>query len=41
MADERRPKPWETEQAAFSFLLRVLAVAAAVVVLTLVLKTLL
>jgi len=39
--DERRPRPWETEQAAFSFLLRVLAIAAAIVVLTLVLKAIL
>jgi len=31
-------KPWESEDAAFSFLLRVLAVAIAVVLLSLVLK---
>jgi hypothetical protein len=33
-------KPWESEQAAFSFLLRVLAVAVAIVVLSLVIKAL-
>jgi hypothetical protein len=31
-------KPWESEDAAFSFLLRVLAVAIVVVLLSLVLK---
>ncbi len=31
-------RPWESEQAAFSFLLRVVAVAAAVVVVAVVLK---
>ena len=31
-------KPWESEEAAFSLLLRVLAVAVAVVLLSLVLK---
>lgn len=41
MADERRPRPWESEQAAFSFLLRVLAIAAALVVLSLVLRAIL
>lgn len=39
MSDEkRRPRPWESEQAAFSFLLRVLVIAAALVVLSLLVK---
>jgi hypothetical protein len=34
----RRPRPWESEQAAFSFLLRVLAVFAALVAILLILR---
>jgi len=34
----RRRRPWESEQAAFSFLLRVLAIAAALVLLSLLVK---
>jgi hypothetical protein len=35
-----RPRPWESEQAAFSFLLRVVAVFAVIVVVIVVLKAL-
>ena len=38
MSDERRPRPWESEQAAFSFLLRVAGVAAVFVVVVLIVK---
>ncbi len=34
-------RPWESEQAAFSFLLRVVAVAAVVIVVAVVLKAVL
>jgi hypothetical protein len=39
VSDERRPRPWESEQAAFAFLLRVVAVAAVFVLLVVLLKT--
>lgn len=35
----KRPRPWETEEAAFRFLLRVLAVCVVIVLLVLLLKT--
>jgi hypothetical protein len=38
VSDERRPRPWESEQAAFAFLLRVLAVAVVFVLLVVLLK---
>jgi len=41
VGDRRRPRPWESEQAAFTFLLRVLAVAAALAVLSLVVRAIL
>ncbi len=34
----KRPKPWESEEAAFALLLRVLGVCVAIVVLSLILK---
>jgi hypothetical protein len=34
----RRPRPWESEQAAFSFLLRVMAIAVVVVLVATLLK---
>ena len=37
----KRGRPWESEEAAFAFLLRVLAVCVAVVLLALLAKTLL
>jgi hypothetical protein len=36
---EKRPRPWETEEAAFGCLLRVLAVCVVIVLLVLLLKT--
>jgi hypothetical protein len=38
MGDPRRPRPWESEQAAFTFLLRAVAVAAVVIALSLAAK---
>jgi hypothetical protein len=38
MSDERRPRPWESEQAAFSFLLRVAGVAVVLIVVVLIVK---
>jgi hypothetical protein len=38
VSDPPRQRPWESEEAAFSFLLRVLAVAAVIILLTLALK---
>lgn len=38
--DERKPRPWESEEAAFAFLLRVLAVFAVLVVIILLVKAL-
>jgi len=34
----RRPWPWESEEAAFAFLLRVLAICAAIVVIALLVR---
>ncbi len=38
MAEKKRARPWETEEAAFAFLLRVLAVCLAVVAVALLVK---